>query len=173
MKSLSASRFHYIFTVCFENSAWIHFFRQITMNPLSASNWIHYRFREFTICFAYWLLNRYFFVNSLYIKNNFRGFGFNMNFPWIHYCFRDITMSSLSATRFYYEFSIYFANSVRIHYRFRKITLKSLCLSLIHLESTILFAKSLSINYRLHDCSLNSLSFSRIHLGSNFSVKSL
>ena len=37
MKSLSTSRFHYKFIVCFENLHWIQFFRQITMNSLSAS----------------------------------------------------------------------------------------------------------------------------------------
>ena len=75
-----------------------------------------------------------------------------MNFPWIYYRFRGITLTSLSASRFYYEFSICFANSVRIHYWFREITINSLSASRVLFKFPFVFG--------------NSLSFSRIQLGS-------
>ena len=95
---------------------------------------------------------------------------FTMNFPLIHkYRFRQITLTSLSASRFDYEFSICFANSVRIHSRFRdQITLNSLSftidllsISWFQFEFTILFPKSLSIHYFFYKINLDSLSASR------------
>ena len=68
-----------------------------------------------------------------------------MNSPWIHLYFREITMTSLSASRFHYELTIYFAISLWIHY--------------LNPENTIVFAKLIWIHYLLRDFTRNSSFF--------------
>ena len=103
---------------------------------------------------------------------------------WIHWPFFGITMNSLSASRFQWEFTIFSRNhnEFTIHYLFRKLTLNQLSfpcicyyfaipISRISYEFAIGFTKSLSIHYLFralfHNESIfviaNSLWFSRIH----------
>ena len=169
MNSLSSSRFHYEFTVCFENSAWIHFFRQITMNSLSASQfsfdfaiffatslWIHYLNPEITMnsrFFRDFTMISLFFVKSLWIHSFFREFTICFA-TWLcrHYLLHDFAIDSLSFPLTNLEFTIYFA-----------ITLNSLLISEIHCEYTICFANFLWIHNLLRDFTMNSLSFPRNH----------
>ena len=137
MNSLSASRFHYEFTICFANSPWIHYlFRRITMNFLSFSlfhckNTIF--FRDFTIDFT----------NFLWIHNLLREFTLNSHLLW------DFTINSSS-------FSLITLNSLsfsRTHYLFRGFTLNPLFFAKplwIRYEITM---RSLWIHYRLRDSS--------------------
>ena len=66
---------------------------------------------------------------------------------WIYYPFHFITVNTLTASRFYYVFTICSANSPWIHYPFLGITLNLLSFSLHHCENTIYFAISLWIHY--------------------------
>ena len=105
MKTPSASRFYYEFTVCSANLPWIHYLlHDFTMNSISISRF-HYLFRESifsTLSVSRYLFIHYSiaicFVNSLYIRNQFRGFSLNqLLFPRINS-----------------EFIIYFANPIWI-----------------------------------------------------------
>ena len=180
MNSLSISLIHLEST----------FFREITMNSL----WNHYETTMKSLCIHY-----IFFVISIWIHylrrdfylNSFFFFEFTICSPWttmispwnhyeitrnsssfsrIHYLFRECPMDSPSASRFLFEFILFF----RIHYLFceftlnprsfslwphHEITVNSLFVSKIHLEF-IFFAKSLRTHNLLRILSLNSLYFS-------------
>jgi len=115
--SLSASRFHYEYTICLSNSPWIHyFFRDINMNSLSTSRFlfefilffrIHYLFFEFT-------LNPRSLAKPLWFRLEI-----TLKSLEIHHLFRECPMDSLSASRFLFEFILFF----RIHYLFCEFTL--------------------------------------------------
>ena len=78
--------------------------------------------------------------------------------------FRQITMNSLSSSRFHFTHTIRFANCQRIHFLFRDLTLNSLS----HPRNNYVNTFSLWFNYLLLDLSLNSLSVPRIQLKSTF-----
>ena len=67
-------------------------------------------------------------------------------------------MTSLSFSRFHYEFIIYFRNSLRIRYLFREFFMNSQSTSRFYYKFTICFMNSRWINLFM-----NSLSYSRIH----------
>ena len=123
-------------------------FREFTKNPL----WIHYLLRDFT-------------------RNS-------SIFSRIHYTFCELPIDLLSASRFFYEFTICSANSRWINYIFRDFTINSLshyentiCYAYsrrIHYKFPIFFAISLGIHYLLREFTMNTLSISRIHLESTF-----
>ena len=80
-------------------------------------------------------------------------------------------MNSLSASRFYNEFSICFANFVRIHHRFREITFCFAYWPWIHYPFRKITISSLSASRCLLKFTMvfgTSLSFLRIQLGSIF-----
>ena len=113
----------------------------------------------------------------------------SLSFYEIHYLFHEFSMSSLSASLFHFEFTIFFSKSLWIHYLFRKLTfhylwnfsLNSLYFSRIHLESTlfrkitmdslspsqfhyevtIFFTNSIWIHYFIPKITMNTLFFSR------------
>ena len=114
------SWFHYEFTICSANKLKIHY---EFANSLSVSR-IHYLFRELTVCFA--------------------------NSSWIIYPLHQITMNSLSASRFYYEYTICFANWLWNHY-----LLRDFCLNLLA-----------RIYYLFRELTLNLLFFCQITLNS-------
>ena len=78
----------------------------------------------------------YFFAISLGIHHIFREFTINFaNLPWIHY---EITMISLSASRFHYEYTIF----SRKRYLFREFSItNSLCNEFSITNSISLFRK--------------------------------
>ena len=96
----------------------------------------------------------------------------------------EFTLSSLSILQIHFEFTSFFANSIRIQYFFREFTLihyffanklsiyylyrefswNKLFFSQIHIQFTIYFANSLRMNYLYREFSLDSLSSLRIHL---------
>ena len=101
------------------------FFREININSLSTSQWIHYLFHEFTFNSLFYSRNHYEFTISFAI------------FLWIHYFFREFTISFANSPWihrfpsnhyefticfvFYYNFTIFFANSLSVsrnHYEF-------------------------------------------------------
>ena len=142
MNPLIVFRNHYEFTIYFANSLWIHslsvsriylestIFFDTTMNSLwnyyeitMKSIWIHYLFRYFT-------------RNSSF-------------FSRIHYIFREFPINLRSASPFFYEFTICFANSPWIHYEF-----------------TIFFAMSLGNHQRSRKFIMDTLSTLRIPLES-------
>ena len=99
--SVSASRFHYEFTICFAISLWIHYlFREFTLNPLFPANslWIHYLLCEFTMNSK--SFSRLYFKFIILIENTL----------WTSYFLPAFTMNSLSFSGIYYEFTICFAN---------------------------------------------------------------
>ena len=107
------------------------------------SIWIHYLLRSFT-------------MNSLTVSR----------IDLESTSFRQITMNSLSSSRFHFTHTIRFANCQRIHFLFRDLTLNSLSYPRNHYVNTF----SLWFNYLLLDLSLNSLSVPRIQLKSTFFV---
>ena len=82
--------------------------------------------------------------------------------------FREFPMNLRSALRFFYEFTICFANSPWIHYLFRDSTMNSLANTRIHEEFTIFFAILLGDHHRFRIFTMNTLSISQIHLESIF-----
>ena len=103
ISSLSSSRNYDEFTIYFAISLWIHFYRQITMNLLSASRCtgnsssfllIHYLFREFTM--------------------NSSSFSRIHHLLWFHFLFREFTI--LIAISLWIDYLI---PSLWIHYCFR------------------------------------------------------
>ena len=118
------------------------FFREININSLSTSQWIHYLFHEFTFNSLFYSRNHYEFTISFAI------------FLWIHYFFREFTISfanSLFYSQNHYECTI-----------FRTFTMNSLSLSRIHLES-IVFRQITMNSLSALSFTIISLSFSRIH----------
>ena len=127
LNRLSASWFYYVYTICFANCPWIHYlFRDFALNSLfffAISLWIQYVIPEITLLTL-------FFTKSLWICF-FRDFTIGvMELLSKRYLFRAqfhkksilvFAMTFLSASWFYYEFTICFVNFVRIHYRFRGI----------------------------------------------------
>ena len=96
---LSVSRISYKIAIYFAILLWIHFLlREITVNFLSF--WIHYLIPDVTML-------------TLSFSRNHHEFAI----------FCDFTINSLSASRFYYKFTIGSANSPWIHYLFRDFTI--------------------------------------------------
>ena len=140
MNSLFASRFHYEYTICFENFLWIHYLLcDFSLNSILISG-IQYLFREFTL-------------NPIFNEITYRFTIFFAISIWIHYLipqnhykytiFREINLDSLSASQFHFEFTIFFSNSLlalRISYEF-----------------TICFAISLGIHYLFCEFTWNPL----------------
>ena len=118
LNSLYISRFYYESTIYFGNSLWIRYlFRDFTMDSLSFSRnhcEFTFYFENISFCFAISLnslsvsLIHYSIaiclVNSLYIKNHFRGFSL-----------KEILFSRINS-----EFIIYFPNSTWICYLYSK-----------------------------------------------------
>ena len=135
------TRFHIEITILFPKSPSIHcLFREINLNSLSPSRFHN----EFTV----------FFANPLWIHVfSPNHYGFTICYAislWTHYLFYDNTINTLSASRFYYKF-----------------TMDTLLISQIHFKFTILFPKSLWLNYLRPEINLNSLSASPSHLESS------
>ena len=98
------------------------------------------------------------------------------------YISRISFLNLLSASRFFYRFTICLANSPWINYLFRAFTINSLSFSRslyefaifyansrrIHYEITIFFAISLGNHNVFREFTMNTLSISRIHLESTF-----
>ena len=141
MNALSASWFHYVYTIRFANCPWIHYLlRDFALNSLSASRMVY----KFIICFS---------LNSLFVSQInleitifFCGITMNslwnryettMKSIWIHFLLRDFSLSSLSFSRIHCEFTIYFENSLWIHYLFREFPMNSQSDSRFYYESTI------------------------------------
>ena len=106
---------------------------------------------------------------------------------WIYYPFHFITVNTLTASRFYYVFTICSANSPcirihlesfsQIHYEYNicftnslsnsrmneEFTMNSLSFSRFHFELTILFPKSLWMHYCFREINMNSQSASRFY----------
>ena len=102
---------------------------------------------------------------------------------WNPYLFCEFTFNSLSSSRFHFEFTIFFANSLLIHFLhrestwssclFREFNSNSLLFSRIHFQPTsisrinfwfpIFFANSLSIYYLFREFTANSQLVSRFH----------
>ena len=114
MNSISISRFHSKFIIYFGNLLWLHYlFRDFamssqsvsrnlfSMNPLFSSQNQY----EFTICFLNSVT-----LNRLFSPNHYKFTIFFANPPWIHFFFREITVNSVSFSRFHYEYTIYFGN---------------------------------------------------------------
>ena len=145
--------------------------REITMNSLSVSLWIHFLYRQFTFdslsikriyylrlfihyrsnCFiSYSIFNtrihiEFFLclVNSLW--NHFLNREFTIfiaNSPWIHYLFCEFTLTWQSASQIIFNFTIFIASSLKIHF--------------------IIFAKSLWIHHHIREFILNWLSVSQM-----------
>ena len=116
--SLSISRIHYEFTVCFGNSFWINYlFREFTLNPISVS-WVRHLFRrkchEFTIFFSNLQFIHYLYRFTIFLTMNLLFF-------------REYTMNLLLFTITHesfinFEFTILFANIPRIHHLLRLFT---------------------------------------------------
>ena len=104
--------------------------------------------------------------------------------PWIHYLFRRITIDSVSASRFHYEYTICFCeftinslllfrdpmnslfilpNLLRIHYHCQEFVIKSLYLSHIKNEFTIFNSNSFWIHYLCRVFTINYLWLSPVH----------
>ena len=75
--------------------------------------------------------------------------------------FREITLNSLSFSRFHFEITI-FPKSLWIHYRSREINMNSLSASPFHYLFTVYFSYSPLIHF-FRQITLNSLSASRFH----------
>ena len=116
LNSLPASRFHYEFTACFENSPWIRFFAE--------SLWTNYLLRNFPLNSLSYTQNRYefsiFFANLLSVSRLVHK---------KHYLLDDFNMNSPSFPQFNLEFTIYFVISFWIHDLFREFTMNSLIFS--------------------------------------------
>ena len=85
-----------------------------------------------------------------------------MNSLWIHYCFRGITVTSLSASQFYYESTINFVISLKNHLLFCEINMNSVFVLRIVYESiSKIHLESLWNKYLFRDSTMNSLSFTR------------
>ena len=134
LKPLSFPRMHYKYKICFANSPWIHFpffgitmnslsARKITLNPLFSGKllWIHYLLCDFSFkSLSFFAEQLWTAMKSLWIHYCFAIF------LWIDYLFREfticftipfhvITVKTLSALRFYNEFTIVFVISLWIH----------------------------------------------------------
>ena len=116
-----------------------------------------------------------------------------VNFRWIHYLFREFTLTSLFTSRMYlnplflsrihykfaflFKFTIYFADWIRIGF-FGEETMNSLLVSRIIYElslffceftiNSIFFTNPHWINYHSRKLTMNILSISPIHLESTF-----
>ena len=99
IKLLSSSRFlfefilFFEFSICFANSPWIHDPFQTTMILI----WNHYEITMKSLCIHYLL--------HVFTKNS-------SSFSRMHYLFREFFMISLSASWFFFEFTIF----SRIHF---------------------------------------------------------
>ena len=133
------------------------------------------------------------FANSIYIKNVFREIGLNKQsisrihfeyaisfvyFRWIHYLFREFTLTSLFTSRMYlnplflswihykfaflFKFTIYFADWIRIGF-FGEETMNSLLVSRIIYELSLFFCEFTINSIFFHESTLNQLSFSQIN----------
>ena len=144
---LCPSRFLFKFTI-FSRNYYVH--TLFYANSLSVSQ----RHLKSTIAFAKPLWIRY----EITLKS-----------IWIHYLFRDLSIKTLSASRFHYEFSVFSVNLPKIHYLFRDFTINSLSISRFHYEFTIHLANCPWIHFfsRFHfDFTISipkSLSFSPNH----------
>ena len=129
--------------------------------------WMHYLFREFTLCFTNLLS-----FSQIYYKFTF----YFANLSWIHSLFREFTISSLSFLLIHHEFTLYFANLLWIYdlffkitfnrisvswirYVFRENTMNSLSVLLLHNQFSICYVNKLWINNKLI---INKLCVSRI-----------
>ena len=138
MNTLSASRIYYGFTICYANIRRIHYLlRDFTMNTLSAfrihlestiffviSIWIHYLLRDFSLnSFFFFRIHYLFFEFTLNPRSLAKPLWFRLEITLksleIHHLFRECPMDSLSASRFLFEFILFF----RIHYLFCEFTL--------------------------------------------------
>ena len=103
MNSISFTRMHYDFTVCFGNLLWIQFFREFTI-LFSTQLWFHFLFGELTlnslsisqICFK----NASFIANKLKIHQQIaNSLCIKFRSLRIHFLFREFTINSLTVSR--------------------------------------------------------------------------
>ena len=98
--SLSISRIHYEFTVCFGNSFLINYsfreftidllsFLEFTLNPISVS-WVRHLFRENAMNSL--SLSRIHYELTIHFANS----------PWIHCLYREFTKNTIDVTRIHF-----------------------------------------------------------------------
>ena len=144
-------RNHYRFTIVFAISIWIHclnpeitmntlFFREINLHLLSAWRFLF----KVTLIFGNSLsFSRitFFFANVPWITLNY------LELPLNYLFFREITMNSLSSSRYHFDSTICFVISLWIHYHFHEINVNSLPISRFYYEFNIFSPKSLLIHF--------------------------
>ena len=82
---------------------------------------------------------------------------------WIYYPFHFITVNTLTASGFYYVFTICFTNSLSVSRMNDEFTMNSLSFSRFHFKLTISFPKSLWMHYCFREINMNSQSASRFY----------
>ena len=105
------------FTICFANSAWIHYFFEITMKSLGnhhestiKSLWIHYLLCEFDL---------YRLVFEITINLLWNHYKTAIRPLWIYCLLRDFSLNSPTYFKDHYECTIFSRNQYKIRYLLR------------------------------------------------------
>ena len=104
-------------------------------------------------------------MNLLSVKRIYNWFIISFtNWLWIHYFFRELTVYSLSLSRFTLD-PLSFPRIHNEYYQLRKFTINLLSFSRYQYGSFTFFVNSELISYLFREFTISSLSVTRIHQG--------